>query len=154
MTEIYLHFLFAHYGLYGNAPVRIVRSAWERSDLCAVQLNFLCGYRVPLIFHTGHRMLYAVAARCSVSFFERYDLSLSHSTIFLCLSLCRHSAPSPCVLSSISGLQTQASAAHTFEPCICCSSIDPIRTLSQAMISKPGMYDACGINRPFSTMHD
>ena len=21
MTEIYLHFLFAHYGLYGNAPV-------------------------------------------------------------------------------------------------------------------------------------
>ena len=24
MTEIYLHFLFAHYGLYGNAPVRAV----------------------------------------------------------------------------------------------------------------------------------
>ena len=24
MTEIYLHFLFAHYGLYGNAPVRSV----------------------------------------------------------------------------------------------------------------------------------
>ena len=23
MTEIYLHFLFAHYGLYGNAPVRV-----------------------------------------------------------------------------------------------------------------------------------
>ena len=21
MTDIYLHFLFAHYGLYGNAPV-------------------------------------------------------------------------------------------------------------------------------------
>ena len=24
MTEIYLHFLFAHYGLYGNAPVVVV----------------------------------------------------------------------------------------------------------------------------------
>ena len=24
MTEIYLHFLFAHYGLYGNAPVVMV----------------------------------------------------------------------------------------------------------------------------------
>ena len=24
MTEIYLHFLFHHYGLYGNAPVRSV----------------------------------------------------------------------------------------------------------------------------------
>ena len=22
MTEIYLHFMFAHYGLYGNAPVQ------------------------------------------------------------------------------------------------------------------------------------
>ena len=24
MTEIYLHFLFAHYGLYGNAPVLVL----------------------------------------------------------------------------------------------------------------------------------
>ena len=24
MTDIYLHFLFAHYGLYGNAPVRVI----------------------------------------------------------------------------------------------------------------------------------
>ena len=23
MTEIYLHFIFAHYGLYGNAPVEL-----------------------------------------------------------------------------------------------------------------------------------
>ena len=23
MTEIYLHFMFAHYGLYGNAPVTL-----------------------------------------------------------------------------------------------------------------------------------
>ena len=27
MTEIYLHFLFAHYGLYGNAPVLVYETA-------------------------------------------------------------------------------------------------------------------------------
>ena len=27
MTDIYLHFLFAHYGLYGNAPVLSLTSA-------------------------------------------------------------------------------------------------------------------------------
>ena len=28
MTEIYLHFLFAHYGLYGNAPVGAAVGRW------------------------------------------------------------------------------------------------------------------------------
>ena len=36
MTEIYLHFLLAHYGLYGNAPVDhigdVVAAAWAESD--------------------------------------------------------------------------------------------------------------------------
>ena len=27
MTDIYLHFLFAHHGLYGNAPVHVSNTA-------------------------------------------------------------------------------------------------------------------------------
>ena len=31
MTEIYLYFMFAHYGLYGNAPVRVPELKLTRS---------------------------------------------------------------------------------------------------------------------------
>ena len=34
MTEIYLHFLFAHYGLYGNAPVHIAEDGLQTIECC------------------------------------------------------------------------------------------------------------------------
>ena len=42
MTEIYLHFLFVHYGLYGNAPVLLV--AVSSVDVCLL----LAGLTVEL----------------------------------------------------------------------------------------------------------
>ena len=36
MTEIYLHFLFTHYGLYGNAPVQRQQAATLRPRLAPV----------------------------------------------------------------------------------------------------------------------
>ena len=34
MTDIYLHCLFAHYGLYGNAPVNLAQSRGLRHNQC------------------------------------------------------------------------------------------------------------------------
>ena len=42
MTEIYLHFLFAHYGLYGNAPVPVLLAVLLPPAPCPVQPD-LCG---------------------------------------------------------------------------------------------------------------
>ena len=39
MTEIYLHFVFAHYGLYGNAPVSPHALALSVPRYCVVYLH-------------------------------------------------------------------------------------------------------------------
>ena len=41
MTDIYLHFLFAHYGLYGNAPVPQVEAAMPASVFAPTTSLFL-----------------------------------------------------------------------------------------------------------------
>ena len=67
MTDIYLHFLFAHYGLYGNAPVRPVDLAQAYGELIALkngsQLVAKRRQRPQLAFAPGA----AVSARSSSS---------------------------------------------------------------------------------------
>ena len=53
MTDIYLHFLFKHYGLYGNAPVR-----WAR----LVLLLLLLALSLPSAPSTALSSAYVVAA--------------------------------------------------------------------------------------------
>ena len=38
MTEIYLHFMCAHYGLYGNAPVVVLRGRDDSAASASVPL--------------------------------------------------------------------------------------------------------------------
>ena len=75
MTEIYLHSLFAHYGLYGNAPVDDDREFV--SSVCA--LLVLCHCRtagVPREASGMNEYLYWSAAYCTAICVIEFDTDL------------------------------------------------------------------------------